>query len=664
MTLAHGLAHPKYRADIDGLRAVAVLSVVGYHAFPGRVTGDFIGVDIFFVISGYLISTIILESLEAERFSFAEFYARRIRRIFPALLVVLCACLAAGWLVMLAGEFRQLGEHVLAGAAFISNLLLWRESGYFDPAAESKPLLHLWSLGIEEQFYIVWPLLLWAAARARMNLLLVAIAIAATSFALNVWRITSDPVATFYSPLTRFWELLAGGLLAWVTVKHQPIAEQFAGRYRSVFSVFGMLCLGAGLLMINNKSAFPGWWALLPVAGSVLLIAAGPNAWINRTALSGRPLVWFGLISFPLYLWHWPMLSFAYIVENEAPTRNLRVLAVAAAILLSWVTYRWIERPVRQNSASRQICGVLIALMCLVGIIATGIRLDGGVPGRQVVIENAHSGQEFEMGSNPQVPCSGIPEDPIASNLCVRYSTGAPRKTIVLWGDSSAGAWLPVFRDFGKRENVDIVSLMHLSCPPILEARKSRFDVPEAARFCADGKTQRKVIDYIRNLEPDAIVLLGAWNSYSSYSNREFVTDQVKGDADAKSTARVMSERLPQTLRELSDIAPTLVFTSWPQMPSMPNYRNISKLGHQARPVYVSRDEFDADSKGINEILASARSANIQLFDPSRMICDTTRCDSVRDGVHYYIDRYHVTAQGAMQLRPTLDIVLEQALGR
>ncbi len=520
------------------------------------------------------------------------------------------------------------------------------------------------TLGIEEQFYIVWPLLLWAATRKRMNLLLFAIAIAATSFALNVWRVTNDPVATFYSPLTRFWELLAGGLLAWVTLHHQPIAEQLSGRYRSAFSVTGLLCIAAGLLMTNSKSAFPGWWALFPVAGAVLLIGAGPQAWINRTVLSRRIMVWFGLISFPLYLWHWPLLSFAYIVENETPARNLRVLAIAATIGLSWATYRWIERPIRQSGSGKRTCVVLIALMCLIGAFAAGIRLDGGVPSRQVVIENTHSGPVFDMDSNPQAPCREVSEKPVAANLCIRYSTGTPRKTIVLWGDSSAGAWLPVFRDFGKRENIDIVSLMHLSCPPILYARKTRFDVPEAARFCADGMTQRKVIDYIRDLRPDAIVLLGAWNSYSAHSNREFVTDRGDGDADATSTARVLSERLPQTLDELSRIATTLVFTSWPQMPSMPNYRNISAIGHSARSVFVNRDEFDADSKEVNDIFAKARNANILLYDPSQLICDETRCDSVRDGVRYYADRYHVTPQGAMQLRRALDLVLEQALGR
>lgn len=180
------LTHPKYRPDIDGLRAIAILSVVGFHAFPVWVKGGFVGVDIFFVISGFLISTIIFDNLERNTFSFIEFYSRRIKRIFPALLVVLIACFAFGWFTLFAEEYKQLGKHIAAGVGFVSNFVLWNESGYFDKAVETKPLLHLWSLGIEEQFYIAWPLLLWVVWKRNLNLLTTTIAVAAMSFVLNI----------------------------------------------------------------------------------------------------------------------------------------------------------------------------------------------------------------------------------------------------------------------------------------------------------------------------------------------------------------------------------------------------------------------------------------------------------------------------------------------
>ena len=315
------LTHPKYRPDIDGLRAIAILSVVSFHAFPFWVNGGFIGVDIFFVISGFLISTIIIGSLERERFSFVEFYIRRVKRIFPALLLVLVACYAFGWAALLADEYKQLGKHMAGGAGFVSNVLLWNESSYFDNAAETKPLLHLWSLGVEEQFYILWPLFLWFAWKRRLNLLAIAIIVGVTSFALNIYEVRNDPVAAFYSPQTRFWELMAGSVLAYMTrhgqhvftgrFKHRLNAwlsssvsnvrqKQFENIINDIQSLIGAALIALGFFVITKEMRFPGWWAALPIAGAALIISAGAQAWLNRVVLSSRILVWFGLISFDL----------------------------------------------------------------------------------------------------------------------------------------------------------------------------------------------------------------------------------------------------------------------------------------------------------------------------------------------------------------------------
>ncbi|MGO9487277.1 MAG: acyltransferase family protein [Rhodomicrobium sp.] len=379
------LAHPKYRADIDGLRAVAVLSVVGFHAFPNVVRGGFIGVDIFFVISGFLISTIIFKNLERGTFSFSEFYSRRIRRIFPALLIVLVSCFAFGWFALLSDEFKQLGKHIAGGAGFISNFLFWNEKGYFDNAAETKPLLHLWSLGIEEQFYIAWPFLIWVAWSKRLNLAYIITAIAIISFTLNIRGIGIDTVATFYSPQTRFWELLCGSLLAWLTL-YKPgafvcqkqrldigIGRLFYGRwpesggneFNDVQSIFGLLLIALGMGLISKDTYFPGAWALLPTLGTVLIISAGAKAWLNRTVLSNRVLVWFGIISFPLYLWHWPLLSFSRIIQRETPLWN--TLLVFIAIVLAWITYRLIEHPIRFSKRGNLYSITLALLMIVAG---------------------------------------------------------------------------------------------------------------------------------------------------------------------------------------------------------------------------------------------------------------------------------------------------------
>lgn len=357
------MSHPKYRPDIDGLRAVAVLSVVAFHAFPSWLAGGFIGVDIFFVISGFLISTIIFENIENGTFSFKEFYARRIVRIFPALILVLTACLLVGWLALLSDELSQLGKHVVSGAAFISNFIFWNEAGYFDRSAETKPLLHLWSLGIEEQFYVIWPFILWMAWKKKVNFLLLTMILVVISFYLNISNFKTDPVATFYSPQTRFWELLSGSIMAWGLrhIKYNKI-------YSNLFSLIGAILIIFGFIFISKDMGFPGYWAIVPVSGTLLFIIAGPHAWLNRYFLSNKVAVWFGIISFPLYLWHWPLLSFVRIVEGELPSREVRIAVVVLSIILAWLTYQFIERPLRFRKKLKIITWALMILMMIMAV--------------------------------------------------------------------------------------------------------------------------------------------------------------------------------------------------------------------------------------------------------------------------------------------------------
>lgn len=425
------LARPKYRADIDGLRAIAVLAVVGFHAFPEWVTGGYIGVDVFFVISGFLISTILFENLEKDTFTFSEFYTRRIKRIFPALLIVLVSCFAFGWFALLADEYRQLGKHIAGGAGFISNFLFLNERGYFDNAAETKPLLHLWSLGIEEQFYIVWPFLLWAAWKRRISLLLLMIAILAVSLVLSIRGTDTDAVATFYSPHTRFWELLCGGLLAWLTLYPPKVrapggaATAQAGEgartgpwglggttARNVQSVLGVLAIGYGIYALTKDARFPGVWALLPTVGAMLIISAGMGAWINRTILSNPVLVWFGLISFPLYLWHWPLLSFARVIEGETPNRTFRVAAVVASIVLAWLTYRLVEKPIRFGARGKRKAVALALSMLVVGCVGYVAYQQDGLRFRENARLRTHEGDVGQIAFHKYIESEFFPCTP------------------------------------------------------------------------------------------------------------------------------------------------------------------------------------------------------------------------------------------------------------
>ncbi len=429
-----------YRADIDGLRALAILPVVLFHAFPNLLPGGFIGVDIFFVISGYLITSILLKDIQIGSYSIKTFYARRVRRIFPALSLVLIFCLALGWIVLTAVEYRDLGKHAAGGAGFIANIMFWKEAGYFDAAGDTKPLLHLWSLGIEEQFYIVWPLLLYFVAKRGWNILGVIAVVAVLSFALNVFRIGVDPSGTFYSPLTRSWELALGAFLAYQTISPISSLRNFIENYRQYLSTLGLMLILLGFVVINESRAFPGWWALLPALGSALLIAAGPHSMINQHVLSQRFLVWVGLISFPLYLWHWPLLSFARVIHSETPPADVRWVLVCLSILLAWLTYLVIERPIRSSQKKRFVIWFLSLLMLVICLAGVAIYKTKGVKSRHAGMLNADPAS-LDMGADRGRWANecGIPfEAKLILKSC--YSPKNQKAAYAVWGDSKGEA--------------------------------------------------------------------------------------------------------------------------------------------------------------------------------------------------------------------------------
>jgi peptidoglycan/LPS O-acetylase OafA/YrhL len=367
------MAHA-YRPDIDGLRAIAVVAVFGFHAFPESFPGGFTGVDIFFVISGFLISGIILGELQAGNFTFGKFYARRIRRIFPALALVLAATLAAGWWALSPYEFEQLGGHVAAGAGFISNLLLFHESGYFDTDSALKPLLHLWSLGVEEQYYLVWPALLFALRKHMHRIFWLILGVAVSSFVLNILLVHRQPSAAFYLPATRFWELMIGSIAAY----RELHASRQMKLPSNLMAAAGLLLLALAFALVRDGRGFPGWWALLPTVGALLLIQSGPEAWINRNLLANRAVVYIGLISYPMYLWHWPLLTYARIFYGGVPPAGVRVGALILGVVLAWATYELVEKRVRRlgrgttGVRTAGIAGVAVAVLAVIGLLGVG----------------------------------------------------------------------------------------------------------------------------------------------------------------------------------------------------------------------------------------------------------------------------------------------------
>jgi peptidoglycan/LPS O-acetylase OafA/YrhL len=505
-----------YRADIDGLRAVAVASVVAYHAFPRHAVGGFIGVDVFFVISGYLISGIILGRIGEGRFSFTDFYARRIRRIFPALTIVLAAVAVAGWFLLFADAYAQLGRHIAVGAAFGSNFILWQESSYFDTAAEMKPLLHLWSLGIEEQFYLVWPAILVAASRWKRGPLLVTLLIATASFLISIYTVRIDRTPAFYAPWNRFWELLAGSMLAcieadtqlrvWLTrLTASTVAANLA-------SLAGAVMLLIGLALIDATRVFPGLWVLLPVVGTFLLIAAGSNAWFNRAILSLPIVVWVGLISYPLYLWHWPLLAFARISAGGTPSATQRITLVAVSVVLAWLTYRIVEWPVRFGSRPRRWVPALSFAM--VALFAAGLSTHAaeGFVERPINRSDAAHLVEFYERMRRQglrepyrAECDFMDWVTERTRPAVDPSCGAAgaRGTVLLWGDSFAQALSPGIREV-LPSGVSLAQVATSACGPAID----NFDLSVPDRRCE--KANQFGMEQVQRLRPQLTILAQA----------------------------------------------------------------------------------------------------------------------------------------------------------
>jgi peptidoglycan/LPS O-acetylase OafA/YrhL len=491
----------KYRPDIDGLRAVAVLAVVAFHAFPASVSGGFVGVDVFFVISGFLISSILLNNLKSDTFGILEFYVRRVVRIFPALITVLFFCFAVGWLTLYASEYKQLGKHIAGGIGFISNFMYWQEAGYFDNASDSKPLLHLWSLGIEEQFYMIWPPLLYLGWRLGLNLAKLTFGLVVLSFVYSAVSVFTDVVAAFYSPLTRAWELLLGSMLAHAAARQPlPFAIVNTVLWKNVGALLGLGLIFIAVFTLNKTLHFPGALALLPAVGAALIIAAGADAWLNRSVLSNPVLVWFGLISFPLYLWHWPLLSFARIFSGATLRPQIIIIAVGLSVLLAWLTFAFIEKPIRHAANKR--CGtvVLCVIALLIGAAGYVAYTCDGLPSRDFIKDNHHRFETPEtftdLQGSFQRDCSFevAGESDTFTFMCSMDTRGVPRYALL--GDSKAQVLYPSLARSANASNWLFVTAF----PWIGDSEIYRSDnlfKPGAAEAIIDWLIARKDIETI-----------------------------------------------------------------------------------------------------------------------------------------------------------------------
>lgn len=655
-----------YRPDIDGLRAVAVLAVLGFHANLGALRGGFVGVDIFFVISGYLITGLILSALSRGTFTFSEFYTRRINRIFPALLVVLGVTAVIGWTIFFSREFQLLGKHIFGGAAFISNVIFWREAGYFD--SPTKPLLHLWSLAVEEQFYLIWPLLAWLTWRFRRSSMPVVIGVVVLfSFLLNVFAVThSMGTAAFYSPLTRFWQIMTGSLLVYFETRYRRPITRFLETRPALHlgaATVGIVLILVSLVIVDSTTAWPGWYAVLPVSGTVLLIAAGPDNWISRKVLANKYMVAIGLISYPLYLWHWPLIVFGRVI-NDGPIRPLVMTGILGlAFLLASATYRWIERPIRFGKHKRRSARWLLSGvggMAFSGLIIQQQLIGSRFSKQASAIEQAQSDWDYPghgglAGFNRDIVVDSIPGDPSSA--------------VAFLGDSHIQQYWPrvAYLANAKRDSFPLtLFLTYGSCPPLPDVNRDMIDPLTKSRFQCD-RFHRQAVQILSNPAIKKVVYGGYWEKYLPEGKMFLVSDRSHPPLTPSSASTdIAFHEMEREVRQLTRAGKKVyILLSNPTSPAFDPrsmFANRLRGFQEKRPVTaIAKADFVSRAATVTERLRQlAAATGATVIDPVGYLCDAKKCPTLSaDGMPIYTDEQHLRASFARSAAVFIDSIFK-----
>lgn len=644
-----------YRPDIDGLRGIAILAVLLFHAFPLLVPGGFVGVDMFFVISGYLITGILIDANRDGSFSYRDFYARRVRRIFPALIMVLATSWLLGWFILFPDEYEELGRHIGASALFLSNIVLWHEAGYFDRAAELKPLLHLWSLAVEEQFYLFWPpllMLVLAKVRPRWRAFF---GLALLSFIANLLMAEYAPIAGFFLLPGRFWQLLLGGMLAYA--EHENITERLR---RPALAWAGAVLLLLACLCFSREVAYPGWRALVPSLGAVMLIAAGMRVWLNRSLIACLPLRAIGLISYPLYLWHWPLLAFLRILEGAEPSVEVRICTLLLTLLLSYLTYRMIERPIRFGAFKHkpQAIPALLAAMLLIACIGTLTwNRDGVKTLRPFNAQLMQDTEKLDALRAAQHPCHYR----TGHDLSWCLVTGEAPATIAIFGDSHADHLLP--GAVADRSRSWLI-LGQSSCPPLMG-----IDILYKDRSLACAKKNAAALEALRSDPRIRTVVLAARGmayigdaAFMANANQKTNPQNYRSVStyagEAQSTkAELFAIGMSRTITALEAAGKrVIVMVDVPEL-------NFLAMRCVPRPLQLfAMDRLDActlDKAAAMEYVApyrevlkriAAQHPTVKFYDPTPLLCDETRCYAGNEAMLFYRDNNHLSQRGSIMI--------------
>ncbi len=635
----------RYRRDIDGLRAIAVSSVVLFHAHRDLVPGGYVGVDVFFVISGYLICSRILSELGTGRFSLADFYERRARRILPALLVMLVVSTLAAVLVCLPNELAAYGKSLAAAALSGSNILFWSEAGYFDGPSEAKPLLHTWSLGVEEQFYLLVPLLLMAAARRRAAWTTAAmIACSALSLGWCVWTTARAQSAAFYLLPSRAWELLAGALI--VLIERRP----FDRRVREAGAWVGAAAIGYAVLRFDENTLFPGLSAALPVVGSMLIMLAGSQGQtVLGEILSLRAVVAVGLVSYSFYLWHWPALVLGRLCANRKLAAWEASLAILIALALAIVSWRFVERPFRDLRFLRQrevLAFGGAGLIALAGIGA-GLRLSHGMPHRLPPAAN----RILDTVANERPLCHEITGErqPLA---CAVVAARGPGHAI-LWGDSHAMALAPGVAAAAERLGMRMELAWSSSCPPLLGVERT--DLP-AVRCAAKSA---RFFEHVARSEARIVLLAARWallangTRYRDEGGRPASLIDIAGAAPHAIGARAVEAGLVRTLAGLERAGKRVILIgAVPEVGvQVPETLARARWHGRAPDVRPTRADYEARQARVLPLLrAVGASHGSAVVWPHEVLCANGHCDVTRRGLALYSDDDHLSHAGALLL--------------
>lgn len=641
-----------YRPYIDGLRAIAVMSVVIHHAFPGYLTSGFVGVDVFFVISGYLISSILFKDISNGNLSFKNFYSKRIKRIFPALITVLVFCIVFGWFFLLPQEYKVLGKHILSSAVFIQNFTLAGEVGYFADSANLKPLLHLWSLGIEEQFYIVFPLFLYVVSKFKDRVLFTISILAVLSFVFCIASL--EHTYDYFMPHVRAWELLFGSILAYVQMVWKPNVHQWKITEETIVFVatFSTL-LGLSLIVLacnyDNGSEWLGGWYLVPIVGAGLIIVSGKYSLVNQYLLSSRIFVYIGLISYPLYLWHWPILSFAHILIYPEPSTELLLLLIVVSMVLASVTYHFIEEPFRFKGFtffSLSPLAILIYAMLIVTTMGLYVYTSNGIETRfdeKVLFNDKASHKDIkkqdcrnELRGIEGVKCSG--------------SNHENPEYIVL-GDSHAEHYDLGFKALGK----SYLIVYKPDCAPFW---KVEVHLKDKSKHCIEA--MEHILNYgIKHSTSSLVILSARWPMYywGEASMKKSYSEYVSYETDGVKNSIVFERAIEKTLKKLSSIKNNIViFQSVPELDFRPencsSKRPVVMSQFIKTPCGVGLSFFRERSRSAGQIISdqAEKYSNIHLLNPSKYLCNTELCTAELEGMPLYYDNNHLNEAGATHI--------------